>query len=450
MNTRWLRIGFFSALGIGIVACSARQDLGADAPGSAAAGSDPNKPGVTPGSDPNGSTPSGTPHQPDAGSARDGSLADGGVGGHGTFDASASMNIPASCAGALGLQAGSPWPMNGRCLAHQGRTAGNGPATLPTVAWSSGAATGVEGQASIAADGTVYAVTLEGTLWAIHSNGTPISSYKLPSTEYFGSPTPTIAKDGTILIGWGEAFVALHPNLTLAWQVNLPMNEWASDAVVDDAGVTYFNSSDGFLHAVKADGTDAWPPFPLTKQSIIIAAPALGADGVLYVSDGDSLRAINTMGQLGWSAPLPGEAFTPVVGIDGRIYVVTTSDGVVHAFDANGTEAWSVTIPSGCRTETPAVGADGTIYIGGGDGQIHAITPAGAAKWTTPIADQPRSGVAVGGNGTIYVTTSASVVALSATGTQLWSFPMPKAHSLSITAAGLLLVGSDQLRALGD
>ena len=61
----------------------------------------------------------------------------------------------------------------------------------------------------------------------------------------------------------------------------------------------------------------------LPSAGFIASTPAVGADGVLYVAAGRSLRAIAPTGALLWQAPLAGEATasSPVIGCDGTLYV---------------------------------------------------------------------------------------------------------------------------------
>ena len=67
---------------------------------------------------------------------------------------------------------------------------------------------------------------------------------------------------------------------------------------------------------------------------------------------------------------------------------------------------------TGEEYSSPAIGADGTIYIGSYDHSVYALTPAGTLKWrylTDDIIDPSGSNgaggpsPAIGADGTIYV-----------------------------------------------
>jgi outer membrane protein assembly factor BamB len=51
---------------------------------------------------------------------------------------------------------------------------------------------------------------------------------------------------------------------------------------------------------------------------------------------------------------------------------------------------------------SPAVGADGTIYVGSDDHNLYAINPDGSLKWRYDTGDKVYSSPAIGSDGTIY------------------------------------------------
>ena len=54
-------------------------------------------------------------------------------------------------------------------------------------------------------------------------------------------------------------------------------------------------------------------------------------------------------------------------------------------------------------SSSPAIGADGTVYIGSYDDNLYAINPDGTKKWAFDIGDDVDSSPAIGSDGTIYV-----------------------------------------------
>jgi hypothetical protein len=96
----------------------------------------------------------------------------------------------------------------------------------------------------------------------------------------------------------------------------------------------------------------------------------------------------------------------------------------------------------------PGLGHDGSIYIGAGDGYVHALTADGSFRWSytvkgrvvAPPVEEPSSG-------RVFVATSeARLYALEADSHLRWVFPLPVApkSELALTPKGtLLFVGQD-------
>ena len=96
----------------------------------------------------------------------------------------------------------------------------------------------------------------------------------------------------------------------------------------------------------------------------------------------------------------------------------------------------------------PGVGRDGAIYVGSGDGYVHALSPDGSFRWSytvkgrvvAPPVEEPSSG-------RVFVATSeARLYALEPDSHLRWVFPLPVApkSELSLTSKGtLLFVGQD-------
>ena len=72
------------------------------------------------------------------------------------------------------------------------------------------------------------------------------------------------------------------------------------------------------------------------------------------------------------------------------------------ASSAVGTKKWA--FQTGAYVlSSPAIGADGTIYVGSHDQNLYAIQPDGTKKWAFHTGDQMGFSPAIGADGTIYV-----------------------------------------------
>jgi outer membrane protein assembly factor BamB len=94
--------------------------------------------------------------------------------------------------------------------------------------------------------------------------------------------------------------------------------------------------------------------------------------------------------------------------VDGTVYVGvqrTSSDvtmGSVHAVWPDGTNRW-VTYISGEVYASPALGADGTVYISTEDGLVYALDSDGNEKWSALLGVAMNSSPAIGPDGRMYV-----------------------------------------------
>ena len=143
---------------------------------------------------------------------------------------------------------------------------------------------------------------------------------------------------------------------------------------------------------------------------------------------------------------------SPVIGADGTIYV-GGEDGQLHATNPDGTTKWTFQTGSVVRAAA-AIGADGTIYIGSYDGNLYALTDGGQGnvmeKWAFNDGNAITSSPAIGTDGTIYIGDAGgklrAITDNGASGTENWEFATTSQvnSSPAITADGsTVYVGSD-------
>ena len=66
---------------------------------------------------------------------------------------------------------------------------------------------------------------------------------------------------------------------------------------------------------------------------------------------------------------------------------------------------WAYTT-GGAVVSSPAIGADGTVYVGSEDDKLYAIDPDGSLKWAYTTGGAVYSSPAIGADGTVYVGSS--------------------------------------------
>jgi len=124
---------------------------------------------------------------------------------------------------------------------------------------------------------------------------------------------------------------------------------------------------------------------------------------------------------------------SPAIGSDGTIYVGAI-DGNVYALNPNSTVKWAFNIGVAIKA-SPAIGPDGTIYIQAGDDFYYALSPDGKEKWRFEVGGSVSTCLAIGKDGTVYATTyDIKLYALNPDGTVKWGLTGPEFTGLAIGA----------------
>ncbi len=115
---------------------------------------------------------------------------------------------------------------------------------------------------------------------------------------------------------------------------------------------------------------------------------------------------------------------SPAIGLDGTVYV-GSDDGNLYALNPEtGEEVWR--FPAGAEVRSsPAVAPDGTIYFGSADGYFYALRPNGVLKWSFNVGDYIFSSPAISSDGRIVIFGSSdnNIYALNASsGILKWKY----------------------------
>jgi len=321
---------------------------------------------------------------------------------------------------------------------------------------------------AIAPDGTIYQATFLGDLVAVTPEGRLKWAFQA-GREIKSSPA--IADDGTIYFGSRDRkFYAVTTNGNLKW--TFPTGAWVdSSPAIGAEGTIYFGSWDTNFYALKPDGTKKWS-FP--TGDVIDSSPAIGADGTIYFGSHDKkLYALNPDGTKKWAFGSGGEiGCSPAIGADGTIYF-TSTDGNLFALQPDGTERWRVhtggwtaaspvldeagniflAVKECCFSiskdgkigwgwctalpvdQTPAIAADGLLYLPAAWRRLVAVKFDGVEAWTADTApENVISSPVIGAEGTVYVSCGSFLAAINSTTNRLApparsSWPMFRANA---------------------
>jgi hypothetical protein len=154
--------------------------------------------------------------------------------------------------------------------------------------------------------------------------------------------------------------------------------------------------------------------------------------------------------ELKWSFATGGPVdSSPAIGADGTIYVGSW-DRNLYAINPDGSQKWSFTT-GGQVMFSPAIGADGTIYVGSSDPKLYAINPDGSQKWSFTTGGlltggSPCTSLAIAADRTVYAASvGGKLYAINPDGSLRWSFATEGAifSSPAIGADGTIYVGSE-------
>jgi outer membrane protein assembly factor BamB len=278
-------------------------------------------------------------------------------------------------------------------------------------------------------DGTVYVASLAGLLAGVCPNG--VERFVL---SYAGiQSSPAQGADATLYFGADDSQLhAVQPDGPVKWTFSAAGPILAAPVFDLDTNSVYVADTAGFVFKVGTDGKAGRGPgafqFPLTpehcarlcfggvnaerpcavdldcpgsscsKDCGIASSPAVAEDHLYFGSNDGYLYAINKCtGHTDWKLHTGGEIVSsPAVALGGptspttcplsaspvvhpRIVVVGSNDGNVYfvedKVDASGSFVGNVgTFPIGSAVRSsPAIGSDGTVYVGADDGRLYAI-----------------------------------------------------------------------------
>jgi len=242
-------------------------------------------------------------------------------------------------------------------------------------------------------DGTLYCGSHDGNLYALYPNNGTLKWIFTTGSWVHGSPT--IADDGTVYIGSDDGYLyALYPNNgTMKWKCNIGC--MYASPTLDENGTLYFGVWEKIFYAIYPNGTVKWTFDP--EQRIWGSSATISADGTIYFGTCDletegglDIVALNYDGTLKWRRGIGTLFSSPAIGEDGTLYIGSSgiNDGCLQAYgklDSNSPSAPIIDGPVSGRPKkeysytfksTSPLNRDVYYYIDWGDNTI--------TDWTGP------------------------------------------------------------------
>jgi outer membrane protein assembly factor BamB len=134
---------------------------------------------------------------------------------------------------------------------------------------------------------------------------------------------------------------------------------------------------------------------------------------------------------------------SPAMAANGIVYV-TSCAGHLLAINPDGQQRWAFKFAAD-SVATPAVGSDGLIYFGSRDRRIYAVTPEGRQQWEFQTGGWVDASVGLANDGAVLVGSwDKHFYALDRAGKLKWKFATgaPIVSSAAIDANGIIYFGS--------
>jgi serine protease AprX len=202
---------------------------------------------------------------------------------------------------------------------------------------------------------------------------------------------PVVAPDGTVYVAAQKGQVyAISPSGDWLWGENLHMPVTLDPLLSPDGQRLYVTSTEG-KRVVALNALTGAAIFRFSAMSRILASPALGPDGSLYV--GTENRALYGLSADGRQRFLFQPSFgrfaaSPVPSADGKTVYVGIEQMQLFAVDAQtGAERWRYTT-AGTIKASPALDSDGGIVIGSEGRDLVRLNAAGTVTFRTVVSDK--------------------------------------------------------------
>jgi len=203
-----------------------------------------------------------------------------------------------------------------------------------------------------------------------------------------------------------SSIIRINQYGTIIWNKSIAFNWWSAPAQGPD-GTIYVNVQPFLgLPRIIALNPDTgvkfkqyeyeYEYFPFFNRQTCVA---VRSDGKIVFGAGTTGYCLNPDLTLAWSIACPTGTLEGGIGIGPNNEIYTHSESRLYGISAAGVPLWAK--PYSSNSMSPAIGADGIIYIGTDSG-VSALDPStGDPIWTG--AESPASVPIIGNDSSIYV-----------------------------------------------
>lgn len=299
-------------------------------------------------------------------------------------------------------------------------------------------------------NGDIYVASNGLKLYSYAPDGTQNWMFDLTKGGSVGNQesSPAVDTDGTIYIGVGQGssssntyLYAINPDGTEKWEYLIGVGSrvaYTSPVITADGYIAIGNrGSGGAVKVVDRNKTQQWSTSPTGGVGGGMAADR---SGNVYAgstgSNGFSISKEGTVSTTFLGAGYNANGTYPAIDESGNVYLAMNNAGVgtLVSFSPQGTKNWEFATAGSASQGGPAIGTDGTIYIGTTGGKLYAVTRGGSQRWSYTNPYDITCVPAVDSDGYIHFTDEGgyyTILDASGTmkqqvklGTKIWSSPV--------------------------
>lgn len=299
-----------------------------------------------------------------------------------------------------------------------------------SIIWAFEPGTALNAAPVIMPDKSICVAGANGTLYIVNANGTLRHSRNFGGASI--NQQVAVSGDGNIFLAYSSTLYCLSPELDTIWTYFASDTLNSSPVIGQDGSIYLSCQTKRTFYGVNIDGTLKFKQqYPLAfgnshEDPATLGIPSVGAAGQIYVGD--------TWGYVRCINPLTGGLIREWTGIDRSPMTCQSSvvsngyimqgctNSSIYGFNPDTTNYDLTMFPGGATYSTPAVGEDGTIYFGVSwqtthqDYRFYAVRTHFAPsytfeiRWSYFVGHEMSSSPAIGSDGTAYIGTKDGYV----------------------------------------
>jgi outer membrane protein assembly factor BamB len=260
----------------------------------------------------------------------------------------------------------------------------------------------------------IYQGGRDNRMHAIDQNGNTLWTYAV-GLDGDVATSAVMNAGGSVFFGGSTRIHSFTPAGVINWFQGLDGVVFtANPALSLDGNTVYVGTIAGSLYAFTAGGTQKWRV--TVGRNIRFGAPAVADDGTIYIGSRDGLSSVTDNGSsatINWTFPMIGHvASTPAIGTDGTIYVgglgSTPGGAAFYAIKSDGSGTnWTYRTGTFFRG-SPVIDSAGRVYATSGR-DVYAFDsgdPMSPFLWRVSTARNLYSSPALGADGQLWITGS--------------------------------------------